>query len=62
MLREGLLRAAIALARPARNVAYRLYVLGFGFADLSGYCGACIRTLRAHGPRVLPLSQDANWP
>jgi hypothetical protein len=45
ILREGLLRAAIALARSARNPAYRLYVLGFGFADLSGYCSARIRAL-----------------
>jgi hypothetical protein len=47
MLREGLLRAAIALARIARTPAYRLYVLGFGFADLSGYCRARIRALGA---------------
>jgi len=46
-LREGLLRAAIVLARPARNLAYRLYVLGFGFADLCGYCAARIRAPRA---------------
>jgi len=47
MLREGLLRAAIALGRRARNLAYRLYVLGLGFADLSGYCSARIRALGA---------------
>ena len=58
-LREVLLRAAIALARTARNPAYRLYVLGFGFADLSGYCGARVRALRAHSPRVAPPSRDA---
>jgi hypothetical protein len=62
MLREGLLRAAIVLVRPARNLAYRLYVLGFGFADLSGYCSARIRALRAHDPGVAPLPRDARLP
>jgi len=47
VLREVLLRAAVALVRTARNAAYRLYVLGFGFADLSGYCSARIRALGA---------------
>ena len=62
VLREGLLRSAIALVGTARNTAYRLYVLGFGFADLSGYCRARIRALRAHRPRVAPLPQDARRP
>jgi hypothetical protein len=59
MLREGLLRAAMALARTAGELAYRLYLLGFGFADLSGYCRARIRALRAQDPRDVPLSRDA---
>jgi hypothetical protein len=41
------LRAAIALVRPARDLAYRCYVLGFGCADLSGYCAARLRALGA---------------
>jgi hypothetical protein len=61
VLRALLLRAAIALARPARDLAYRLYVPGFGFADLSGYCLARIRAVRAHDARVKP-SRSARQP
>ena len=45
-LRAVFLRAAIALCRFNRTWAYRFYVLGFGFADLSGYCKARLRAAR----------------
>ena len=46
VLRTLFLRAAIGLCRFSRTWAYRLYVLGFGFADLSGFCKARIRAAR----------------
>lgn len=43
VLRTLFLRAAIGLCGFSRKWAYKLYVLGFGFADLSGFCKARIR-------------------
>jgi hypothetical protein len=45
-LRAVFLRAAIGLCRLNRTWAYRFYVLGFGFADLSGFCKARLRAAR----------------
>jgi hypothetical protein len=47
LLGPFLLRAAVAAVRTRRTLGYRLYVLGFGFADLSGYCSARLRAHRA---------------
>jgi hypothetical protein len=54
-LRAAFLRAAIALCRFNRAWAYRFYVLGFGFADLSGFCRARLRAARERrGPDPSP--------
>jgi len=45
-LRAVFLRAAMGLCRFSRTWAYRFYVLGFGFADLSGFCKARLRAAR----------------
>jgi hypothetical protein len=42
-----LLRSAIVVCRFSRPWAYRLYVPGFGFADLAGFCKARLRAVRA---------------
>jgi hypothetical protein len=59
VLGSPLLRAAVACVRTRRTLAYRLYVLGFGLADLSGYCRARIRALRRHETRDIELARDA---
>ena len=59
LFREVLLRAAIAWVRTARDPAYRLYVLGFGFADISGYCKACLRAPRGGNRHAASPSRDA---
>jgi hypothetical protein len=56
-LRVVFLRAAIGFCRFNRTWAYRFYVLGFGFADLSGFCKARLRAVRErrdfrHGSRA----------
>lgn len=58
LLRAGLLSAAAAWVRTARDPAYRLYVLGFGFADISGYCRACLRAARAGNRRTVSPLRD----
>jgi hypothetical protein len=58
LLRELFLRAAIMLFRTSRNLAYKLFVPGLGFADLSAYCRARLRALQARHPHVSPLSRD----
>jgi hypothetical protein len=60
LLGPFLLRAAVAAVMTRRSLGYRLYVLGFGFADLSGYCRERIRSLRAQRRRVASLSRDAH--
>jgi hypothetical protein len=55
MLGTVLLRAAVVLCRVSRSIAYRLYVLGLGFADLAGFCWARIRHARAAGV-ALPIA------
>ncbi len=43
-----LLRSAIVMCRFSRSWAYRLYVPGFGFADLAGFCKARLRAAHSH--------------
>jgi hypothetical protein len=60
VLRSIFMRSAIGLCRFNRTWAYRFYVLGFGFADLSGFCRERIRAMRARRPPALPLSQQVH--
>jgi hypothetical protein len=60
LLRGFFLRAAIRLCATNRGWAYRFYVLGLGFADLSGFCLARIRAARASQPQLLPSSKAAH--
>lgn len=46
ILARCLLRAAVGVFGIGRGLAYRLFVLGFGFADLSGFCAARLRASR----------------
>lgn len=64
LLAQCLVRAAVGMARiPVsaagiqKAAAYRLFVLGFGFADLSGYCAARLRAARM---RRKPSGSAAN--
>ena len=59
LLRGLLLRAAMVTLRISRAWAYRLYVPGLGFADLSGYCKARLKDFGVGRPHVLPLSHQA---
>jgi hypothetical protein len=58
LLRGLFLRVAIAVCSTSRKSAYRFFVPGLGFADLSGYCSARIRALRAGPRRALVPSTD----
>jgi hypothetical protein len=58
VLREAFLRAAIVAYRTGSKSAYRFYVPGLGFADLSGFCSARIQALRAGRTRALVPSPD----
>ena len=53
LLRGLFLRVAVAANRISRNWAYRFYVAGLGFADLSGFCRARIRAAGVRRPHAL---------
>jgi hypothetical protein len=53
LLRGLFLRAAVAACRISRNRAYRIFVAGLGFADLSGLCRARIRSAGVLRPYTL---------
>jgi hypothetical protein len=59
VLRSFFMHGAIGLCRFSRTWAYRFYVLGFGFADLSGFCRERIRAMRARRATAVPLAQHA---
>jgi hypothetical protein len=46
ILAQCLLRASVRVLGIRNGLAYRLFVLGFGFADLSGFCAARLRSTR----------------
>jgi hypothetical protein len=58
VLRGLFLRAAIVACRAGRKSAYRFFVPGLGFADLSGFCRARIHALRAGRRHALVPSPD----
>jgi hypothetical protein len=57
-LRGFFLHAAIVAYGVGRKSAYRFFVPGLGFADLSGFCRARIHALRAGRRRALVPSPD----